>query len=210
MAEMELREAVIKLSEPQPYLCEYKCIARTQGGEEGEFAAWMGGRVDWMIGDSVTSPTNGRDKKQDFVRSASSHEPFDLKIALTATHSSGETLVDSSRVVSVSAFPDEGMTLADLQGKRTATEFTWNATETVFWAARSHHDDRSLDAQLPPSGLISAITPTGWPSPDRDGWPSTLEAGTPGNPPSGSPPPLRRRCRDPWVPPGTGKTGESG
>ena len=88
-----MREAVIELSEPQPFLCEYKCIARTQGGEEGEFAVWMGGRVDWMIGDSVSStfqlteaeswerfasPAIGRNKKQDFVRSAISHEPFDL------------------------------------------------------------------------------------------------------------------------------------
>ncbi len=142
----ELRDAWIDLSQEQPYLCEYKCIATTEGGERGENADWVSGRIVWMIGDSTvfTYPLEredlfdrfgalsiGRNQSQVFVRSASSHEPFDLKVVLSARSSSGEILSDSSSVTC--DFPVEVMNLAQLEGTWTATKFKWTATETAVW-----------------------------------------------------------------------------
>jgi len=168
LIEIELREAVIELSEPQPYLCEYKCTGRTQGGEGGEFAVWMEGRLEWMIGDSVastlqltevdlwerfTSPDIGRNQKQDFVRSASSHEPFDLKIVVNARHSSGEILTDSSRVTCT--FPEEVMNFSQLAGSWTATMFKWKATETVAGVFDLIQGEGSLSFDLLSDGSLS-------------------------------------------------------
>jgi hypothetical protein len=167
----ELRESVIDLTDEQPYICEYKCTARSRGGEGGEYADWVSGAVRWMIGDSVVfsygldagalmdrfgDVTIGRNKTQNFVRSATSHEPYELLIVMNARHSSGEVLSDSSRVACT--FPNEVMNTTQLAGRWTAVRYRWTSPETTIWWYEILQGNGDLSFDLQANGSFSGTT----------------------------------------------------
>ncbi|MFC1574726.1 hypothetical protein ACFL3Z_01460 [Gemmatimonadota bacterium] len=167
----ELRDASIDLSEPQPYICGYKCIATTEGGEKGEHADWVGGRLEWMIGDSTVytfpldteelwnrfgGPSIGRNQKRNFVRSVSSQEPFDLKVVISARHPSGDILTDSSLVIC--DFPEEVMNLTQLEGSWKAVKFKWTSTQSAVWFYDLIHGGGALAFDLQTDGTFSGTS----------------------------------------------------
>jgi hypothetical protein len=162
---LEFRDALIDLSDIQPYLCEYKCIARAEGGEKGEYAEWVSGRLDWLVGDSITYSyalgktelldrfgdlNMGRNKRRTFVRSATGDEPFDLQLILLARHSSGEILSDTAVVAC--PFPADVMNTAQLAGNWTATKVKWTATTSGALWYDLIHGGGSLSLAFQPNG----------------------------------------------------------
>lgn len=166
-----VRSAEIDFTDDQPYICEYKCVAQTEGGEKGEYADWLGGKLEWMIGDSVVHTFNlsaaelmdrlgdatiGRNQKQNFIRSASGTDPYDLQLTLSARHSSGEVLVDSSLVVC--DFPADVMGPANLAGTWTATWVKWSSPDAIVWQAELISSDGALSFDLQENGSFSGST----------------------------------------------------
>jgi hypothetical protein len=166
-----VRSAEIDFADDQPYLCEYKCVARTEGGEKGEYADWLGGRLEWLVNDSVIHTFNlsavellnrfgdgtiGKDKKQNFIRSASGTEDYDLQLILSARHSSGEILSDSSLIVC--DFPPDVMGPANLAGTWTATWVKWQSPDAIVWQAELISSDGALSFDLQENGSFSGFT----------------------------------------------------
>lgn len=164
----ELRSATIDLSDEQPYFCDYKAIAKSEGGEKGEFAEWIGGRLDWMVGDSVAyslplsaaelfdrlgDVSIGRNKKQNFVRTATGTDPYDIRVFLSARHSSGEVLADSSRVGC--DFPQDVMGPANLAGTWTATWVKWSSPDAIVWQYELTNSGGSLEFALAENGTFA-------------------------------------------------------
>jgi len=166
-----LRSADIDLADEQPYICEYKCVARTEGGEKGEFADWLGGKLEWVVNDSVVHTFNlsaaelldrfgdgtiGRNQKQSFVRSAAAADPYDLQLILSARHSSGEVLADSSLILC--EFPADVMGPANLAGTWTATWVKWQSPNAIIWQAELISSDGALSIDMQENGSFSGYT----------------------------------------------------
>ena len=166
-----LRSAEIDLTDEQPYICEYKCLAKTEGGEKGEYADWLGGKLQWIVSDSVIHTFNlsaaelldrfndgtiGRNQKQSFVRSASGTDPYDLQLILSARHSSGEILADSSLIVC--DFPADVMGPANLAGTWTASWVKWTSPDAIVWQAELISSDGALSFGLEENGSFSGYT----------------------------------------------------
>jgi hypothetical protein len=166
-----LRSAEIDLTDDQPYICEYKCIAKSEGGEKGEYADWLGGRLEWIVDDSVMHTFNlsaaelldrfgdgsiGRNQKQSFVRSASSADPYDLRVVLSARHSSGEVLADSALITC--EFPADVMGPANLTGTWDATWVKWQSPDAIVWQAELISSDGALSFSLQENGSFSGST----------------------------------------------------
>lgn len=167
----ELRSATIDLTDEQPYFCEYKAIARSEGGEKGEFAEWIGGRLDWMVGDSVIYSFNlsatelfdrfgdgsiGRNRKQNFVRTATGTDPYDLRLFLSARHSGGEVLADSSRVSC--DFPPDVMAPTNLAGTWEATWMKWSSPDAIVWQYELINAGGSLSFTMGENGSFAGTT----------------------------------------------------
>lgn len=165
------RSADIDLNDDQPYICEYKCVARTEGGEKGEYADWLGGKLQWTVNDSVVHTFNlsaadlldrfgdgtiGRNQKQSFVRSASGTDPYDLRLILSARHSSGEILADSSLIAC--EFPADVMGPDNLAGTWTATWVKWTSPDAIVWQAELINSDGALTFSLQENGSFSGYT----------------------------------------------------
>jgi hypothetical protein len=167
----ELRSAIIDFTDDQPYLCEYKAIAQTEGGESGEFADWLGGRLDWLEGDSTIfsyslsvddlldrfgDVTIGRNKKQNFIRSAAGSDPYDLRLVVSARHSSGDVLTDSTTVGC--EFPPDVMDPGNLAGSWEATWVKWESPDAVVWQYELISADGALSFNLSENGSFSGST----------------------------------------------------
>jgi hypothetical protein len=162
------RSAEIDLTDEQPYICEYKAIAKTEGGEKGEYAEWLGGRLDWIVKDSVVYRFNlsaaelldrfgrttiGRNTRQNFIRSASGVDPYDLQLTLVGRHSSGEVLSDSTLIVC--DFPADVMAPTNLAGSWTASWFKFESTDTNIWQVELISSGGSLSIALEENGSFS-------------------------------------------------------
>ena len=167
----QTRSAIIDLTDEQPYLCDYKAVAQSEGGEKGEYAEWIGGRLDWLVEDSVIfsfhltaadlldrlgDATIGRNKKQNFVRSASSTDPYDLRLLLSARHSSGEVLSDSSSILC--EFPPDLMGPENLAGAWTATWLKWTSPDAIVWQYELTSAGGALSFVLSEDGSFSGST----------------------------------------------------
>ena len=166
-----VRSAEIDLTDEQPYICEYKCVAQTEGGEKGEYADWLGGKLEWIVDDSVEFTFNlsaaelldrfgdgtiGRNQKQSFVRSASSPDPYDLRLILSARHSSGEVFADSSLILC--EFPADVMAPTNLAGTWDATWVKWQSPDAIVWQAELISSNGALSFSLQENGSFSGFT----------------------------------------------------